>query len=335
MKDHVLESYGDAFLIPLQMTLHRIVSFVPRLLVALVLLGLFYGLAEVIRRSLRRSLERFPHVPWAMRLLIARSAYFLMLLVGVLVALSAADINVTTVVASLGVAGFALGFALKDILENFISGFLLLFARPFEVGDQVTLGNFEGTVQDIQIRTTTLHTYSDEIVVIPNSSVYINPVINHTRFGRRRYQVDFDTSLHADADHVQQKVMQIVQEASNIAEDPSPFVRIRRVQSGIDVLSWSVYFWAAPQKMIEIQTTSEVLERIKRDLYDAGVPTPTSTSAMILRTDQAVSAPPEADHLVGHPLASPNPPSASVAEPVPVKRDSPAYRDGSASSPAS
>ena len=116
MKDHVLESYGEAFLIPLQMTLHRIVSFVPRFLVALVLLGLFYGLAQVIRRSLRRSLERLPHVPWAMRLLIARSVYFLMLLMGVLVAFSAADINVTTVIASLGVAGFALGFALKDIL---------------------------------------------------------------------------------------------------------------------------------------------------------------------------------------------------------------------------
>ena len=177
---------------------------------ALVLFALFYGLAEIIRRSLRRSLERLAHLPWARRLLIARSAYLVTLRIGALVALSAADINVTTVVVSLGVAGFALGFALKDILENFISGFLLRFARPFEVGDQVTLGAFEGTVQDIQIRTTTLHTYGDEIVVIPNSNVYTNPVINHTRFGMRRYQVDFDTSLHADAGHVHQKVMQIV-----------------------------------------------------------------------------------------------------------------------------
>ena len=271
------------FLVPLQNTLHNIISFVPRMLVAFVLFALFFGLATLVRRSVRRSLENVRHIPWAVRLLIARSMYLVTILVGILVALSAINVNVTTLIASLGVAGFALGFALKDILENFIAGILLLFARPFEVGDQVSLGSFEGTVHDIQIRTTTLHTYDGEQVSIPNSNVYTNPVINHTRLGKRRYAVDFDTSLSADSEAVRQGALQAALGNSGVVDEPAPFVRVHHVDSGNDILGWRIYFWAKPQKVVEVQTVSEVLEGIKRILYDAGVPTPTSTSATILK----------------------------------------------------
>ena len=283
------ETYWEAFIDPLRSTLHNIISFVPRMLVAFVLFALFFGLATVARRIARRSLEQIKHIPWAVRLLIARSIYLVTILIGILVALSAVNVNVTTLIASLGVAGFALGFALKDILENFIAGILLLFARPFEIGDQVTLGSFEGTVHDIQIRTTTLHTYSGEQVAIPNSAVFSNPVVNRTRLGKRRYTVDFDTSLSADSDAVQAGALKAAGDNADVAAEPAPFVRVHRVDSGNDVLSWRIYFWAKPQKAVEVQTVSETLARIKKNLYDAGVPTPTSTSATILRRDAPTS----------------------------------------------
>jgi small conductance mechanosensitive channel len=278
-----MHSYTEAFLIPLQNTLHRIVSFVPRLLIAIILFLLFYGLAILARRTARQTLERVSHIPWAVRTLIARSIYLLTLVIGILVALSAANVNVTTLIASLGVAGFALGFALKDILENFIAGILLLFARPFELEDQVTLGNFEGTVKDIQIRTTTLHTYNGDMVVIPNSSVFTGPVINHTRLGQRRYTVDFDTSLSADSAVVEREALKVVTENDEVAADPAPFLRAYAVDSGNDVLSWRLYYWAKPHKASQVKTESDTLAGIKRRLFDAGVPTPTSTSATILR----------------------------------------------------
>ncbi len=276
-------NYWNDFLTPLQNTLQRIVSFIPRMLVALILLAVFWGIATLARKLARRSLKRFTHIPWAVRLLIVRSIYLSTLVVGILVALSAANINVTTLIASLGVAGFALGFALKDILENFIAGILLLFARPFEIGDQVKLGEYEGTVTDIQIRTTTLHTYSGEQVFIPNSSVFSNPVVNHTRLGKRRYTVDFDTSLTADSAMVERETLKVAQAHKDISEDPAPFLRVVSVDTGNDVLSWRLYFWAKPLKAVEVSTVSEVLHSLKKSLFDAGVPTPTSTSAMILQ----------------------------------------------------
>lgn len=278
-----MNSYAEAFLVPLQNTLHRIVSFVPRLLIAIILFLLFYWLAVVARRIARRVLGKVSQMPWAVRTLIARSIYLLTLVIGILVALSAANVNVTTLIASLGVAGFALGFALKDILENFIAGILLLFARPFELEDQVTLGKFEGTVKDIQIRTTTLHAYGGDMVVIPNSNVFSGVVINHTRLGQRRYTVDFDTSLSADYAAVEREALSAVTQNSDVAADPPPFLRNYAMDSGNDVLSWRLYFWAKPGKAAQVKTESDTLAGIKRCLFDAGVPTPTSTSATILR----------------------------------------------------
>jgi small conductance mechanosensitive channel len=278
-----MASYWKAFVNPLEETLRRLISFVPRFLIAALLFLLFYGLAWLIRRSLRRSLERFPHLPQTIRILIARSVYILTLLLGFMVALSAANVNVTAVLASLGVAGFALGFALKDILENFIAGILLLFSRPFEVGDQVTLGSYEGTVTNIEIRTTTLRTYDDQKVAIPNSQIYTNPVLNHTVHGLRRYTVAFDTSLKADSRQVEQEALNAAAEHRDVLKEPAPFIRIVGVDSGNDVLNWHLFYWAAPTKAVEIQTISEVFEQIKARLYDAGVPTPTATSATILQ----------------------------------------------------
>jgi len=268
-----MSSYWKAFTLPLEQTIQRIISFVPRLFVACLLFLLFYGLATTIRRLMRRSLKKLSHMPTSVRILIVRSVYILLLLFGLMVALSAANVNVTAVFASVGVAGFALGFAFKDILENFIAGILLLFARPFEVGDQVTLGSFEGTVTDIEIRTTTLRTYSDEKVAIPNSHIYTNAVINHTALGKRRYMVAFDTSITADARLVEAEALQAVTQNESIAKDPAPFICIASMDSGSDVLSWHLFYWAAPTKAIEIKTK----------LFDAGVPTPTATSATIFQ----------------------------------------------------
>ncbi len=282
-----MASYWNAFITPLHETLRRLISFVPRFLVAALLFLLFYALARFIRYLLRRSLARVPHLPPTIRILIARSIYIVTLLLGLMVALSAANVNVTAVVASLGVAGFALGFALKDILENFIAGILLLFSRPFEMGDQVTLGKYEGTITDIQIRTTTLRTYADERVAIPNSHIYTNAVVNHTALGRRRYCIAFDTSLTADIAQVESEALNAVREHSDVLTDPLPFLRISTLDSGNDVLRWHLFYWAAPTKAIELKTISEILEQIKTRLYDAGVPTPTATSATILQRSGA------------------------------------------------
>ena len=105
----------------------------------------------------------------------------------------------------------------------------------------------------------------------------------------------FDTSLTADAKQVETEAVHAVTQNKEIAQDPAPFIRIASVDSGNDVLSWHLFYWAAPTKAAEIKTVSETLAQIKSALYDAGVPTPTATSATILQRSQLTQK-------EGHPL---------------------------------
>ena len=266
--------FWDALVLPLHSTLYEIVSFLPRFLVATILFLLFYGGAELVRALALKSLKKSSHIPWAVRLLIARLMYLVAILIGVMVALSAANVNVTALIASLGVAGFALGFALKDILENFISGILLLFARPFEVDDQISVNQFEGTVISIDIRTTSLRTYDHQLVIIPNSQVFTNTVINHTRLGKRQYSVEFATSLTANADEVRSHTLEAIHTIPEVLSDGEPIVRISRVDAVNDEMTWKATFWGDPSKAAESLLTAELLSRIKQRIYDVGVPPP-------------------------------------------------------------
>lgn len=287
---NAMQHYWQTLIAPLDNTLDRILAFVPRIVVACLLFLLFYGLARMVSHILTASLNRIGHIPWAVRVLMGRLIHLTLLFIGLLVALSAINVNITALLTSLGVAGFALGFALKDILENFLAGILLLFAHPFEVGDQVKLGDFEGTVQDIQIRTTTVQTYNNDLVALPNSRVYTNPIINHTRAGKRAYHVDFDTSLSADTHRIEQEVVRMAAEHPDILDEPAPFAILTGVATGSDVLSWRLIFWAGPTKGTEVKTTSAILHRIKKDLFDHGVPTPANITETILRSEPIPSS---------------------------------------------
>jgi len=258
-------------------TLTNIARFLPHLAVALLLFGMFAVVAGMSKRITRRTLEKFDGMHWTIRQLIVRVVYVSMLLVGAITALGAVDINVSSLITSLGVAGFALGFALKDIIENFISGTLLLMGRPFEIGDQVVLGkDFEGVVTAIQLRTTTLHTFSNDLVAIPNTSVYSNAIINHTQMGTRRYSVEFATSVLADSDEVQKRALAVAENIEGIKPEPPPSVRLLKLDSVADTLLWRLAFTASPVKAEEVRITSKVLQGLQASIFEAGIPAPSA-----------------------------------------------------------
>ena len=103
--------------------------------------------------------------------------------------LNAAGMNLETMATTLGLGGVAVGFALKDILSNLVSGVLLLAMRPFEIGDQIAIGDTEGTVENIELRATQIRTYDGRLVLIPNaeSSHRASPTIPRHRFAGCRF----------------------------------------------------------------------------------------------------------------------------------------------------
>jgi len=154
----------------------NIEAILPSLISGLLIFIVFWLLAILLRALIRRvALGRDAARQNVLRLL-QQLVYVGLLLIGVVTALGTMGVNVAALVTSLGLAGFALGFALKDALSNLISGVLLLLYRPFTIGDEIIVSGFEGKVIAIDLRYTTLQ-LEQRIVFIPNSKLFTESVV--------------------------------------------------------------------------------------------------------------------------------------------------------------
>jgi small-conductance mechanosensitive channel len=148
--------------------------FIEKVIIALLLFCAFWILG-VITRWLTYKIGDKAHVHKNVLILLGRTGYALSLIIGLITALGTIGINVSALVASLGLTGFALGFALRDALSNLLAGVLILIYRPFQVSDRISVMGFEGEVLDIDLRYTTLRSNGKK-VLIPNSNLFTHPI---------------------------------------------------------------------------------------------------------------------------------------------------------------
>ena len=141
---------------------------------ALLVLFVFWLLAVVARKVVRKA-GTVAGIDASVINLLARSAYIMLLLVGLVTSLGTLGVDVSAIVASLGLTGFAVGFALKDSISNLLSGVLILIHRPFNVGDSIKVKTFEGLVTAIDLRYTRLER-DGETILVPNSLLFTNPI---------------------------------------------------------------------------------------------------------------------------------------------------------------
>ena len=148
----------------------------PKFITALAIFLVFWLVALISRALIRRIARHRDAAKQNVFRLFQQLVYVSLLLLGVVTALGTVGVNVAALVTSLGLAGFALGFALKDALSNLISGVMLLLYRPFQVGDEVIVIGHEGRVIAIDLRYTTLQ-LEDKVVFIPNSKLFTESVV--------------------------------------------------------------------------------------------------------------------------------------------------------------
>ena len=154
-----------------------------------------------------------------------------------LVALSQLGLNVSAVIAGLGIAGLAVGFAAQDSLANFIAGVTILVDRPFSVGDWVQIGEMEGRVREMTLRSTRITTRNREVVVIPNERMVKDSVINRSGNLPLRVDIPFGVAYKEDLDQTRSVVLDVVQGDSRLAGDPAPDVVVTTLNnSSVDLL---------------------------------------------------------------------------------------------------
>lgn len=150
------------------------VLWVPRLGVVIIIFLVFYVLAKIAKGAITKAAARLG-LDDHLASLLARTSNITLIIVGFVTALGTLGINVSALVAGLGLTGFALGFALKDTISNLLSGILILLYRPFRIGDNIKIAGFEGKVASIDMRYTQLASAGDKIL-IPNSKLFTDPI---------------------------------------------------------------------------------------------------------------------------------------------------------------
>jgi small conductance mechanosensitive channel len=249
-----------------------LIAQVPFVLAAIVVFGIALLCARLLRLLVRRALQRYDPVFGEM---VARLVHVAVLFLGVLVALWIAipTVEFGQVFASLGVTGLILGFALRDIIENFVAGILILWRRPFRVGDQIRSGGYEGTVAEINFRSTVLRTYDGIRVYIPNGKVFTDPLENVTANETRRSLVVLGIDQNASIATARRVILETIVEIDGVLPDPPPAVLFAEVGDFANILH--VLYWTAPPtRFSELMTRSRVTERLYETLPAAGITFP-------------------------------------------------------------
>ncbi len=154
--------------------LREVSLWLPKLLAALVIIFFSVALAKILKKAVIRSSSAF-NLDKNITILLVRIVFILLVLMGAITALGTLGVDVSALVAGLGLTGFALGFALKDMVSNFLSGILILLYKPFEIGNHIKVAGYEGKVTSVDFRYTQLSSDSKKIL-IPNSKLFTDPV---------------------------------------------------------------------------------------------------------------------------------------------------------------
>ncbi|HAR75327.1 MAG TPA: transporter [Psychrobacter sp.] len=176
-------------------------------------------------------------------------------------------------IGALGIGSVAIGFAFKDIFQNLLSGILLLLSEPFRIGDQIVSGEYEGTVEDIKIRATTIKTYDGRQVVIPNSDLYTSALTVNTAYKQRRLQLAVGIGYADDIAEAKSEIMQALDRADSVSKQASPtIIAVNLGDSTIDlVVRWFIDDGTQANKVSSID---QVLIEIKTALDKAGIDMP-------------------------------------------------------------
>ena len=259
----------------------------PYFMVAIVVLLVFWLLSLIFKSVVSKLLSK-SHTHRNLVRVFQRIGGALIFFIGLMVAMVIAIPGFTParLVGALGIGSVAIGFAFKDIFQNLLSGILLLLSEPFRIGDQIVSSEFEGTVEDIKVRATTIRTYDGRQVVIPNSQLYTSALTVNTAYKRRRLELTVGIGYEDDIRKAKEVILQALEKAETVSKLAEPSVVATEFgASSIDLkVRWFINDGTQANKIASIH---EVIVEIKDQLDAAGVNIPFPIRTLDFSDDSA------------------------------------------------
>ncbi len=265
----------------MQSMLNDFIALLPNMVLALIVFAIFFFVARAIKRVVR-NLTRDRRQARNLGMVLGRLAQGTTILIGLFIALSIVipSLKAGDLVQLLGVSSVAIGFAFRDILQNFLAGILILLTEPFQIDDQIVFKNFEGTVENIQTRATTIRTYDGRRIVIPNSELFTNSVIVNTAFDHRRLQYDIGIGYGDDIDEARRLILEAMRQTNGVLETPAPDAIV--VDLAGSTVNIRARWWVAPPRRADVLDLQDrVLTNIKNTLADHGIDLPFPTQQIL------------------------------------------------------
>ncbi|MBS3784995.1 MAG: mechanosensitive ion channel family protein [Anaerolineae bacterium] len=252
----------------------------PQIALSIIVLGLFYVAANWIKSAVRRVAGAADLGPGA-EMVLGRLARWLVIGVGILVSLTIAveSFQPGQLIQLLGIGSVAIGFAFHDILQNFLAGILLLLTEPFEIGDEIIVDEFEGRVENVETRATTLKTYDGRRVVIPNAHLFTESVIVNTAFPVRRTEYQVGIGYSDDVADAMRLILEAMGEVDGVLMRPAPDVLVAEL--GDFSVNLRARWWTDSVRSNLLQIQSEVISLIKERLLARGIDLPFPTQQVL------------------------------------------------------
>ncbi len=263
------------------------IQLLPNLILSAIVLAVFYGLAVLARRLIQRTSARRKRDN--LGTVLGSFAKWTLITLGFLLAATilVPTLKVGDLIAGLGVSSVAIGFAFKDILQNWLAGLLILLRQPFEINDQIEVTGHQGTIERIETRATIMKTYDGQRVVIPNSDIYTNAVLVKTAHKKRRSQYDVGVGFGDGFEEACDVIQTAVAGVTVVESDPAP-----------EALAWDLAaswvtirarWWTDSRRTNVAHIRASVIKAIKLALDEARIDMPYETHVQLFH-DQTESS---------------------------------------------
>jgi len=257
---NVLQTWWDSFI-------ENLPSLVAGLLIFIIGIIVARFLSRAVKRVLTRRGEDAE-----LTMLITRLVRWTVVGLAIILALEQAGQDVTALLTGLGILGFTVGFALQDISANLVSGILLLFEQPFDIGDSIEVAGYAGTVKAINLRATEMLTWEGLLVIIPNQNVFTNTITNYSRISQRRIGLSVGVGYESDLQAVEKIALDAVKSVEGVKEDPAPFFTVDSF--GDSAINTTVYYWYDTTDIRHPDQVNAGAVALKNSFGNAGIDSP-------------------------------------------------------------
>ncbi|MFZ2102275.1 MAG: mechanosensitive ion channel domain-containing protein [Oricola sp.] len=231
---------------------------------AIMILIIGFIAAGLVRRWVYSALKRLRHSDEMLNLFLAKAARYGVLILVLVTVLSQFGVQTASIIATLGAAGIAIGLALQGTLQNIAAGIMLLFLRPFQVGDYIETSNAKGVVKEIGLFATEFETLDGIYLLAPNSEVWGSTVTNFSRLPRRRFDLVVGIDYKDDIEKAFAAFRSLVEAHGKVLEDPEPFIYVSSL--GDSAVEVTCRVWIGNE---DWWTTSRELIRQAKERFDA------------------------------------------------------------------